>query len=118
MSIARSEASSRTAAAPGADRPVVLFDGVCNLCDSTVNLLIDLDRGARLRFASLQSTAARRLLEAHDVALPQGDPDSVLLVEGGRVLSHSDAVIAIARRYGEMPEGEGKPRGRRGRWHD
>ncbi|MCP5153145.1 MAG: hypothetical protein H6983_03200 [Ectothiorhodospiraceae bacterium] len=33
-------------------------------------------------------------------------------------LRYSVRVIAIARRYGEMPEGEGKPRGRRGRWHD
>lgn len=41
--------------------PVVLFDGVCNLCNSSVNFLIDRDTAGRLRFASLQSEAARRL---------------------------------------------------------
>ena len=61
--------------------PVVLFDGVCNLCDASVTFLIDRDPAARLRFASLQSEAGRRLLAAYDI--DRATTDSVVLVEDG-----------------------------------
>lgn len=77
--------------------PVVLFDGVCNLCDASVNFLIDRDRHARLRFASLQSEAARALLRARAIELPAGDPESLMLVEGARVYSESEAVLRLSR---------------------
>jgi predicted DCC family thiol-disulfide oxidoreductase YuxK len=80
--------------------PVVLFDGVCNLCNGTVQFLIDHDRDAHLRFAALQSEAGARVLQAHGRAVPTGDPDSVLLVAGGHVYSHSDAALRIARLLG------------------
>lgn len=79
------------------DAPVVLFDGVCNLCNASVNFLLDRDRHQRLTFASLQSDAAKALLAARDVSAPEGDPESVLLVEGGRVWSHSDAILRLSR---------------------
>ena len=44
--------------------PVVLFDGVCNLCQYAVNFLIDRDPRKRLRFASLQSQTGQKLLPA------------------------------------------------------
>lgn len=77
--------------------PVVLFDGVCNLCQGSVQFLLTRDGPGRLRFASLQSEAARALLASRGVTLPEGDPDSILLVEGERVYSHSDAALRIAR---------------------
>ncbi len=77
--------------------PVVLFDGVCNLCNSSVNFLIDRDAAGRLRFASLQSEAARRLLGECGIEVPEGDPDSMLLVEGGRVYKESTAALRTAR---------------------
>lgn len=80
-----------------AQGPVVLFDGVCNLCNASVNLFIDMDRDARLRFASLQSEAARDLLRARGVPAPEGDPESILLVEGARVWDRSDAVLRLSR---------------------
>eukprot|EP00977_Amphora_coffeiformis_P011890 scaffold2914_cov178-Amphora_coffeaeformis.AAC.9 len=43
-------------------RPVVLFDGVCNLCNSGVNFAMDQDENAKLRFCSLQSRVAQSLL--------------------------------------------------------
>lgn len=43
-------------------RPVVLFDGVCNLCNSGVNFAMDQDESAKLRFCSLQSRVAQSLL--------------------------------------------------------
>lgn len=44
-------------------RPVILFDGVCNMCNSGVNFMLDWDREGRFRFAALQSEAGRKLLE-------------------------------------------------------
>ena len=78
--------------------PVLLFDGVCNLCNGTVQWILARDRRQVFRFASLQSPAARRLLDS--VAAPADLPDSVVLIDGGRVLVRSDAAIAVARRLG------------------
>lgn len=81
------------------DSAVILFDGVCNLCNSFVQLVIQHDARRRFRFAALQSPAGRALLVAH--GLPPGaalaDPDSVILVENNRVYAHSSAVLRIAR---------------------
>ena len=81
-----------------AQPPTVLFDGVCNLCNASVQYIIDRDPSAVFRFASLQSEAGRRVLEAVGAALPEGDPESVLLVEDGRLYERSDAALRIARR--------------------
>jgi predicted DCC family thiol-disulfide oxidoreductase YuxK len=78
------------------EHPVVLFDGVCNLCNGSVNFIIDRDPKATLRFASLQSSAARELLEKHGMKLPEGDPDSILLVTEDRVYDRSGAALRIA----------------------
>lgn len=76
----------------------MLFDGVCNLCNGFVQFVIRHDAAARFRFAALQSEAGQALLLAAGHALPTGPtgPDSVLLVVGGRVYSHSAAVLRIA----------------------
>ncbi len=84
--------------APDRDaHPVVLFDGVCNLCNATVNFVLDRERGEGLRFASLQSAAGRALLREHGREVAAGDPESVLLVEGGRVYDRSTAALRVAR---------------------
>ena len=44
-------------------RPIILFDGVCNLCNNAVNLALDWDPNAKLRFSALQSNVGRALLE-------------------------------------------------------
>ena len=46
-------------------RPVILFDGVCNLCNNAVNLALDWDPNAKLRFSALQSNVGRSLLQAN-----------------------------------------------------
>lgn len=78
------------------DAPVLLFDGVCNLCNGAVQFILDHDRTHRIRFASLQSDGGRALLAQHGVTVPAGDPDTMLLVEDGRVLDRSSAVLRIA----------------------
>ncbi len=79
---------------------MVLFDGVCNLCNAAVLFAIDRDPSARLRFVSLQSDAGRALLGGLGYQPSQsatGDPESIVLVDQGRVFERSGAVLRIAR---------------------
>jgi predicted DCC family thiol-disulfide oxidoreductase YuxK len=84
--------------APTAAPPIVLFDGVCGLCDRTVDLVLAHDPHGRFRFAALQSPAGARLLAQH--GLPADYLNSFALVVDDRVLLASDAAIAIAARLG------------------
>ena len=81
---------------PSSSHPVILFDGVCNLCNGWVNFVIDRDPTARFRFASLQSDEALDLLESVGHPIGQrSEPDSILLIDGDRVFHRSDAVLRI-----------------------
>ncbi|MBF9142304.1 thiol-disulfide oxidoreductase DCC family protein [Hymenobacter properus] len=83
---------------------VILFDGVCNLCNGFVQFVIRHDAAGRYRFAALQSEAGRGLLAAHGVAPAAlaAEPDSVVLLSDGRFYSHSGAVLRIARGLGGL----------------
>lgn len=81
-----------------AAHPVVLFDGVCNLCSASVQFIIDRDPRAQFRFASLQSSTAKALLAELGASVPEGDPESVLLIEEGELFTRSEAALRIARR--------------------
>jgi predicted DCC family thiol-disulfide oxidoreductase YuxK len=82
--------------AASCERPIILFDGVCNLCSRAVRFILRRDRAKVFRFAAMQSVAGRELLEAH--GLPKGGVEYLVLVEGGRAHTKSDAVIRIASR--------------------
>jgi predicted DCC family thiol-disulfide oxidoreductase YuxK len=77
------------------EKPVVLFDGVCNFCNRWVNFAIRHDKKGRLRFATLQSDYARKLLESHHVA-PENN-SSVILLDNGNIYTRSGAVLRITR---------------------
>jgi predicted DCC family thiol-disulfide oxidoreductase YuxK len=77
---------------------VVLFDGVCTLCNGAVNFVIDRDPAGYFQFAALQSDAGAGLLRAHGREPEPGPPDSLLLLEDGRVYERSEAALRIARR--------------------
>jgi predicted DCC family thiol-disulfide oxidoreductase YuxK len=79
------------------DGPVLLFDGVCNLCTGAVRFVVPRDPDGRIRFAPLQSPAGQALLARHD--LPD-DLDSVVLVEGDRAYTKSAAAIRVAELLG------------------
>jgi len=74
--------------------PVVLFDGVCNLCAGAVQFVLRRDRAGRFRFAALQSAAAQQLLATAGVVRPA--LDSIVLVEPDRTSTRSTAVLRIA----------------------
>ena len=82
-------------------RPIILFDGICNLCNSAIQWVIARDKEGRFDFATLQSDAARRELEGvmgrdEIVALP----DSIVLVDSDGVHTRSAAALRIARALG------------------
>jgi predicted DCC family thiol-disulfide oxidoreductase YuxK len=78
------------------DHAVILFDGVCNLCNGLVQFVVRRDPAGYFRFASLGSAPALQVLGAAPV--PEPLPDSVILVEGGAVFTRSTAALRIARR--------------------
>lgn len=74
-------------------RPIVLFDGVCNLCNGGVNFAMDQDKTARLRFASLQSKVAQSLLLR--CGKSPTDNSSIVYVTEDEAFYSSDAVSHI-----------------------
>ncbi|MBT6235256.1 MAG: DUF393 domain-containing protein [Bacteroidetes bacterium] len=73
---------------------VVLFDGVCSLCNASIDFIIRHEKGDKLTFASLQSDVGKAILEKSGVEVI---PDSILLYNDGKLLVESTAVLCIAR---------------------
>jgi len=80
------------------DDPVILFDGVCNLCSGFVQFVIPRDTEGKYRFASLQSDVGRALLAEH--GLPTDELESIVLIEDGESYVKSSAIIQIATGLG------------------
>jgi predicted DCC family thiol-disulfide oxidoreductase YuxK len=83
--------------------PIILYDGVCGLCNGLVQFLLKHDKDGRLRFASLQSDFAEKVLRRH--GFDAKDLDTVHVVEsydqpGERVLQRSDAILRAGRELG------------------
>jgi predicted DCC family thiol-disulfide oxidoreductase YuxK len=75
-----------------------LFDGVCNLCNGFVQFVISHDPAGHFHFAALQSEAGRALLAKHGHAVAASTaPETVMLLEGGQLYTHSTAALRIAR---------------------
>lgn len=72
---------------------MVLYDGVCGLCDHLVKFIVARDRRGHFRFAALQGETGQALLRRH--GLPTEDFDSAVLVEDGRAYLRSAAVVNI-----------------------
>ena len=79
---------------PLVDPPVVLFDGVCNLCNGSVIFIIKRDAQSKLKFASLQSDYGATQLKKYN--LPASSLNSVLLVKEDRLFQKSNAALEIA----------------------
>lgn len=75
--------------------PIVLFDGICNLCESSVQFVIRHDRQSRFRFASLQSEAGRRILD--EFQYEAKELSSIILIDNGELSRKSRAALNIAR---------------------
>jgi predicted DCC family thiol-disulfide oxidoreductase YuxK len=78
------------------NHPVILFDGVCNLCNASVQFIIKHDKKKVFKFASLQSEFGKRVIAKYDLA--NKNIDSVMLLENNTVQLKSTAALQIARR--------------------
>jgi predicted DCC family thiol-disulfide oxidoreductase YuxK len=82
---------------PVSGNPILLYDGICGLCNRMVQFVLKHDTDARVRFAALQSDYAAQILQDHAY-----DLDTVYVIEapGAQPKSRSDAVISILRTLG------------------
>lgn len=78
---------------PSERSAVIVFDGVCVLCNGWVDFLLERDHRQRYRFAAMQTQAGRNLLQAN--GLDADDPMSFLLLDEKGACIDSDAVIAV-----------------------
>lgn len=76
--------------------PIILFDGVCNLCSASVTFIMDRDPDAIFKFAPLESDVDLQLLDQFGV--DRARTDSIVLVEDGACFIRSTAALRIARR--------------------
>jgi predicted DCC family thiol-disulfide oxidoreductase YuxK len=77
------------------DTPVILFDGVCNLCNSSVQYVIKHDARKIFRFAALQSDAGQAILKQHN--LSSTDFNSFILLQNNTVYTKSTAALLVAK---------------------
>jgi predicted DCC family thiol-disulfide oxidoreductase YuxK len=83
--------------------PIILYDGVCGLCNRLVQFLLKHDKSKRLHFASLQSDFAAKVLGRHGIDPKDLDTVHVVVNYDGpdeRVLQRSDAILRAGRELG------------------
>lgn len=80
--------------------PILLFDGVCKLCNAYVQWVLKHDRKGIFKFAALQSETGQALL--HQLDFSPENFDTVVLVDGDEVFTRSDVALEIARRIGDF----------------
>jgi len=79
---------------------IILFDGVCNLCNNTVTFLIKYDKNNILKFAASQTIAGKNIISQNSI-LNEGK--SVVFIKDGNVFYKSDAIIEIAKLINGWP---------------
>jgi len=77
------------------NKSIILFDGVCNLCNNSIQFIIKRDKKQRFLYASLQSDAAQSILLQFQ--LKNTDFDSIILIKDGRVYQKSTAILKITK---------------------
>ena len=75
-------------------QPILLFDGVCNVCNASVQFMLKHERGPAVRFASLQSAMGKELIAKHGLS---GDINTVVVIDGDRVFTRSSAIVQAMR---------------------
>ncbi len=75
--------------------PIVLIDGVCNLCQGATKFIVRHDHGGRFQFASLQSHMGQALVAKGE--LPTDVINTIILIENGKYYTKSTAALRISR---------------------
>jgi predicted DCC family thiol-disulfide oxidoreductase YuxK len=77
---------------------IILFDGVCNLCNSSVQFVIKHDANNKFKFAALQSEYAKNILAAHQINAEK--LSSLVLIEDQKIYTESTGALRIAKNLG------------------
>lgn len=77
------------------DRPLILFDGICNFCNGAVQFVLKRDRKKRILFAPMQSDAAKTLLKKY--GLEVNEFSSFVFIENGKAYTRSTAALRVCR---------------------
>jgi predicted DCC family thiol-disulfide oxidoreductase YuxK len=77
------------------NKSIILFDGVCNLCNASVNFIIKHDKKSQYLFASLQSDAAKEILLQYNSK--KLNFDSIVLIQNNEIYEKSTAALKIAK---------------------
>jgi predicted DCC family thiol-disulfide oxidoreductase YuxK len=77
------------------EHPLILFDGICNFCNSAVNFVIKKDKDAVIHFAPLQSPKGRLYLKQYNY--PVNHLNSFLFIEENKVYTKSTAALKVCR---------------------
>lgn len=75
--------------------PIILFDGICNFCNSAVNFTIKRDKNKTIKFTPLQSEVGKALIKEY--GFPENDMSSFLLIENGKLYNKSTAALKVCR---------------------
>ncbi|WP_154992598.1 thiol-disulfide oxidoreductase DCC family protein, partial [Priestia megaterium] len=75
------------------NQPIIMFDGICNVCNHWVQFVIKRDPKGIFKFLSLQSVLARSLIINHNPNNTQ--LDSIILIDNGQIYTESTAILHI-----------------------
>ena len=75
--------------------PILVFDGICNLCNGAVNLVIRNDKHKMIRFAAFQTDAGRELMRSYHFAT--NELVSFVFIENNRIYTRSTAALRVCR---------------------
>jgi predicted DCC family thiol-disulfide oxidoreductase YuxK len=78
------------------DLPIIIFDGYCNLCSSTVQFILKRDKKRIFRFVAMQSDKIILFKEKYSLDLEI--PETVILIDGDKVFKRSEAVLRILKK--------------------
>ncbi len=76
-------------------QPIILFDGICNFCNSAVNFVIKKDKKGIVKFTPLQSNAGQQLLQQYN--LPTEEMSSFVFIDEGKAYTRSTAAIKVCK---------------------
>jgi predicted DCC family thiol-disulfide oxidoreductase YuxK len=77
---------------------IILFDGVCNLCNGFVQFIIKRDPKAKFKFAALQSDVAKQIISSNNINSEK--LSSVIFIANNKIYTQSDAALKIAQHLG------------------
>lgn len=80
------------------DNPIVVFDGVCNLCNNVVKFIIKRDKRNQFRFASFQGKKGNEILK--HFRLNENDTNSFLLIQGDKIYFRSGGALRVLKKLG------------------